>query len=220
MSRANSCFSTIERTVCLIPMYIKFCVISIGVLFYWRGTWLLLDLYLFPDQPDWSAWASLVIGWVGISVHNLSLKLQQGDNNETNKNVNDVSLKYEIDLESNSIDRIAEGTPTVMDDMSAAKKVQSITYAFIIGFCTNSFKTYYFAFLVVNAWRGIWNCQDLYIVFESIPALSPWLSHLIGVTVLITVGYFQSVLGAPYCFDLDDKVDIYSRNYSVLSYSE
>ena len=41
----------------------------------------------------------------------------------------------------------------------------------------NSIWTYVFGFIVVNAWRGLWLCQDLYIVFDELPTLSPWLSH-------------------------------------------
>ena len=53
----------------LFPVFLQCCAISTGVLFYWRGTWLLLDSYLFPNHPHWSAWASLLIGVFGMIIH-------------------------------------------------------------------------------------------------------------------------------------------------------
>lgn len=41
-------------------------VISPLVVGYWRGTWCLMDYYVFPDREDYSSYVSLFIGVVGI----------------------------------------------------------------------------------------------------------------------------------------------------------
>jgi hypothetical protein len=37
--------------------------VSLFVVFFWRGTWALLDEHLFPDDPSASAWACVVGGY-------------------------------------------------------------------------------------------------------------------------------------------------------------
>ncbi|XP_014250215.1 uncharacterized protein LOC106667066 isoform X2 [Cimex lectularius] len=39
------------------------CVVGTLVVFVWRGAWCLLDMFLYPSQPEMSAWASLGIGY-------------------------------------------------------------------------------------------------------------------------------------------------------------
>ena len=44
------------------------------VVFYWRGTWVLADVYFYPDDPEASAWTSVAIGYGGmlvLAVHQL-----------------------------------------------------------------------------------------------------------------------------------------------------
>ncbi|KAK7790557.1 hypothetical protein R5R35_013073 [Gryllus longicercus] len=47
-----------------------FSVLVVGtlVVFVWRGVWTLLDLYLYPDQPPESSWASLALGYAIVGV--------------------------------------------------------------------------------------------------------------------------------------------------------
>jgi hypothetical protein len=47
-----------------------FAVVVVGplVVGFWRGTWLLLDLYLTPDDPKLSNWITLVVGNAGLFV--------------------------------------------------------------------------------------------------------------------------------------------------------
>ncbi|XP_067010130.2 uncharacterized protein fusl [Anabrus simplex] len=49
-------------------LYVLDCVFSVTVVgslvvFVWRGSWTLLDIYIYPNHHDWSAWASLAIGY-------------------------------------------------------------------------------------------------------------------------------------------------------------
>lgn len=46
-------------------LYVLDCLFSVFVVgtlvvFVWRGAWTILDIYLYPNQPDCSAWASMV----------------------------------------------------------------------------------------------------------------------------------------------------------------
>ncbi|XP_017781763.1 PREDICTED: uncharacterized protein LOC108566416 isoform X2 [Nicrophorus vespilloides] len=59
----------VQRT----SLYILDCLFSVLivgtlVVFVWRGAWVLIDIYLFPEMADWSAWASLVLGYMSVAV--------------------------------------------------------------------------------------------------------------------------------------------------------
>jgi hypothetical protein len=43
-------------------------VAIIGVVAMWRGLWQLMDIYLWPENPKRSNWASFIIGFVLIVV--------------------------------------------------------------------------------------------------------------------------------------------------------
>lgn len=54
-------------------MYLLDCAFSVGVVgtlvvFVWRGVWILFDLYLFPENPEYSAVGSLAIGYLIVAV--------------------------------------------------------------------------------------------------------------------------------------------------------
>ncbi|XP_038215075.1 uncharacterized protein LOC119834696 isoform X2 [Zerene cesonia] len=58
-------FRTSSRETAL---YILDCVFSVTVVgslvvFVWRGSWALLDIFLFPDDPSKSCWTSLIMGY-------------------------------------------------------------------------------------------------------------------------------------------------------------
>ncbi|XP_018407471.1 PREDICTED: uncharacterized protein LOC108783410 [Cyphomyrmex costatus] len=49
-------------------LYLLDCAFSVGVVgtlvvFVWRGVWILIDIYLFPESPEYSALGSLAIGY-------------------------------------------------------------------------------------------------------------------------------------------------------------
>ncbi|EGI58386.1 PREDICTED: uncharacterized protein LOC105152943 isoform X1 [Acromyrmex echinatior] len=49
-------------------LYLLDCAFSVGVVgtlvvFVWRGVWILIDIYLFPENPEYSALGSLAIGY-------------------------------------------------------------------------------------------------------------------------------------------------------------
>jgi hypothetical protein len=43
-------------------------LVPVFTLFYWRGTWILLDHYLFPSSAMLSGWTSLTIGYGGLGL--------------------------------------------------------------------------------------------------------------------------------------------------------
>ena len=43
-------------------------IVSVGVVMYWRGTWVLMDVYLYPDDMKASGWISALIGYVGFAI--------------------------------------------------------------------------------------------------------------------------------------------------------
>ncbi|XP_041372496.1 uncharacterized protein LOC121385781 [Gigantopelta aegis] len=53
-----------DRVVGVLDFLISNLVIGPLVVFYWRGTWELLDVHLFPESPELSNWVSLIIGVV------------------------------------------------------------------------------------------------------------------------------------------------------------
>ena len=174
----------------LIPLFFYYSAISTGVLFYWRGTWVLLDAYLLPGKPHWSAWASLLIGILGMVICNAYLIWE-------NKNkaivVNTVQA---VNLENHSVE-----SSEINNNERSHNQISYAPKLFINHLCT-----YYFGFVVVNAWRGLWYLQDLYIVFPSKPLLSPWVSHICGVFALVVLLHFRSVLAPPYCHAKDFKL--------------
>ncbi|XP_069676342.1 uncharacterized protein fusl isoform X1 [Periplaneta americana] len=54
-----------SRETSLYVLDCLFSVLIVGtlVVFVWRGAWTVLDLYLYPSHADWSAWASLALGY-------------------------------------------------------------------------------------------------------------------------------------------------------------
>ncbi|CAG4949364.1 unnamed protein product [Colias eurytheme] len=62
---ASTFYRTSSRETAL---YILDCVFSVTVVgslvvFVWRGSWALLDIFLFPDDPSKSCWTSLIMGY-------------------------------------------------------------------------------------------------------------------------------------------------------------
>mmetsp|Transcript_17120 Transcript_17120/g.28603 ORF Transcript_17120/g.28603 Transcript_17120/m.28603 type:complete len:194 (+) Transcript_17120:155-736(+) len=189
-----------ELIVDLIPYFIKFCIISAGVLFYWRGTWVLLDSYLFPNHPHWSAWASLIIGVLGMVIYHGILMLWRSNKQEES---NKISAAQEINLDNGTME-----APLEEKEGSVGVYVDKLSWGYVKAFIRNHLSTYYFGFVVVNAWRGLWYCQDLYIVFPDTPMLSPWSSHIVGIFALIGLGYFKSVLAPPFAHFTDEEIKI------------
>ncbi|KAB0802828.1 hypothetical protein PPYR_05014 [Photinus pyralis] len=61
---------TIEEKTTLYVLDCLFSVFIIGtlVVFVWRGAWVLVDIYLFPENEYWSAWGSLVLGYTIVAI--------------------------------------------------------------------------------------------------------------------------------------------------------
>ncbi|KAK5645287.1 hypothetical protein RI129_006587 [Pyrocoelia pectoralis] len=61
---------TMEEKTTLYVLDCLFSVFIIGtlVVFVWRGAWVLIDIYLFPENEYWSAWGSLVLGYTAVAI--------------------------------------------------------------------------------------------------------------------------------------------------------
>lgn len=51
-----------------ITTLILYLVAVVAVVSMWRGLWQLMDIYLWPDNPKRSNWASFIIGFVLILI--------------------------------------------------------------------------------------------------------------------------------------------------------
>ena len=49
-------------------------LVGFALIFFWRGVWMLADFYLFPDNPNISAIASIIIGMFILYIRDLDLK--------------------------------------------------------------------------------------------------------------------------------------------------
>lgn len=45
-----------------IDFLLNFFIFAPLVVFYWRGSWMIIDIYLFPDRPELNAWISFGVG--------------------------------------------------------------------------------------------------------------------------------------------------------------
>ena len=55
----------IEMAVTTLILYL---IAVVAVVAMWRGLWQLMDIYLWPDNPKRSNWASFIIGFILIVV--------------------------------------------------------------------------------------------------------------------------------------------------------
>ena len=74
-------------------------------------------------------------------------------------------------------------------------------------FLLTRIESYLVGFFVVNAWRGLWLLQNLYLLTKS-PLLSSWVSHIIGTVVLVLLLHLKSVYAPPVLFCRDDEYGI------------
>ena len=49
-------------------------LVGFALILFWRGVWMLADLYLLPDNPTISAIASIIIGILILYIRDLDLK--------------------------------------------------------------------------------------------------------------------------------------------------
>ena len=152
-----------------LPAVLSQLAVGTLVVFYWRGTWVLADVYFYPDDLEASAWTSVAIGYGGMLVL-AALQLCCG----TSAARTTVSAAADADLTS------AIG--------ATAGDTGGTPLRWLHG--------YLVAFLVVNCWRGVWFLLDLHVLVDDKEA-SAWLTHTIGAVLLAAVGHFQSVIAPP-----------------------
>ncbi|VEN47732.1 unnamed protein product [Callosobruchus maculatus] len=59
---------SLQKSIGLYLLDCLFSVVVVGILvvFIWRGSWILVDIFLYPEDLTKSAWGSLVIGYVAV----------------------------------------------------------------------------------------------------------------------------------------------------------
>lgn len=65
----------------------------------------------------------------------------------------------------------------------------------IVKSISGRFRSYLVGFLVINSWRGFWLLQEY--IYPSNPITSAWISHAIGVLVLVDCLHLQSISAPP-----------------------
>jgi hypothetical protein len=157
---------------------ITYLIVPTFTLFYWRGTWMLCEVYIFPNNATHMAWSSLAIGYGGLGLFFI--------------------FQY-YGLVGHIYDELILPFP----------KKQFLLYC-------SRVESYFVGFCVVNAWRGLWLLQDLYLI-PSDPTLSFWISHLLGVLVLIIFQHFKSVYAPPVVYFTDSEFEC--TRLKLLNYS-
>lgn len=64
MTTASS--SAAAAALMVVDVALSTAVITPAVVTYWRITWILMDIYLLPERPAWSAAASVTVGFLGM----------------------------------------------------------------------------------------------------------------------------------------------------------
>lgn len=150
--------------------------LSVGILvtFYWRGTWILADMYFFPDSLETSAWFSVGIGFGGVVMLALPQLFQRLSESNENQTTPETASSHADILSRESL--------------SLATQLRKLILRFV--------HAYVLAFFVVNYWRGSWLLIDVHIL-PSNPKASAWLTHGIGVVALVVFGHFHSAIAPP-----------------------
>ena len=151
-----------------LPAVLSQLAVGTMVVFYWRGTWVLADVYLYPNDLETSAWASVAIGYGGMLVL-AARQLCCGSSAARTA----VTPAADADL-----------APAIGSTAAAGSAPLRMLHGYLV------------AFLVVNCWRGVWFLLDLHVLVDDKEA-SAWLTHAIGAVLLAAAGHFQSVIAPP-----------------------
>eukprot|EP00041_Stephanoeca_diplocostata_P018425 m.385698 g.385698 ORF g.385698 m.385698 type:complete len:324 (-) comp21011_c0_seq1:445-1416(-) len=172
-------------------------LVSIFVVFYWRGTWVMMDVYLYPndDTVERSAWCSVAIGYGGFLLLAFPDFLRAYLSSNATQEIVDESI-------SNIV--VASLHPSTMENnhephlITPARSggTNSLCVRGIQSFILQSIYTYLLGFIAVNAWRGIWLLLDLHFLPDDLKA-SAWGCHAISVAVLLACSHLQSVFAPP-----------------------
>ena len=159
--------------------YLVFIIVPVFVLFYWRGTWILVDIYTKKISLEWSGWISMLIGYGGLILFWL--------------------------FETYVYKGILGHSPTQNTTFEVLQSSDTVTNKVFL--LLSRLRTYWLGFLVVNCWRGLWLLQDVHLL-PSNPLWSAWTSHSLGALVLVLFIHLNSILAPPVLYTHDDLTDI------------
>jgi Fuseless len=158
------CVKAAHREHYFLDTILTVVVIHQLIVFYWRGSWEVLDHLLFPNDQASSAVASLVIGY---ALHSILCLLQPF--------FNVLYRKASADLQGNDVD-----VGSSCRGSAVLRWFLEVVFFFISNL------------ICVVHWRGIWLLLDLY-VLPGLPNASAGLTHAVGVFGLWLLGAGHSV---------------------------
>ncbi len=189
--------------------------IGILVASYWRGTWILLDIYTCQQPTDatlmnamsfcfandfstpiriLSGWISYGLGYVCLAI-GLYLSWKRNVWNHVqysplmNNNNNESLTSPDIHHSTNNNHEHNQHSKMITS-MKAKKALQRFVYVYILGFAS------------ANVWRGIWYLSDAYIWTQSLHK-SLIFTTIMGIFCAILIGCGNSLLAPPACFIVD-----------------
>ena len=177
---APSCHPSLLST-CSAALYL---LITIGVVTYWRGVWVLMDQLLgYDDNAALSGWYSLAIGFGGA-----------------------VALYVCQAMRATCFASVASTTTTTATTVTTAASTRTTPRPCCAGAAAvvgRRVGTLGMSVVCINAWRGVWVLNDAY-VLPVTRTLSGLASTLAGAALLVALLHFQSVLACPCVILADD----------------
>ncbi|KAL9647812.1 hypothetical protein ABK040_001327 [Willaertia magna] len=198
----NSLLLLKKITIDLIEIIVTLSFVNIGVVSYWRGTWAILEAYLgFRDKSTdkyvqyiWSGWTCLAIGVIILLVCHVFSSLLC---------VTSIINKWS--------EKLGETLDTVISSGFTFNKVLKIVAVTLI-FTLERLYTYIAGFATVCCWKGIWSLWDGYlspVVDVGVTQeISGWITHSIGVFLLLITWNLRSILAPPSLALMDNNLNL------------
>ncbi len=191
------------------------------VVSYWRGTWVLLDIYLCNQPSDatltngmsfcfandyskpvrvQSGWISYIFGLLSLAVC-LYLSSTRSIWIGTEEEEDLGSLPEQSMHSISSHLRISLNDPEIISEGGGEQATDSET-KHIMNFLRRFAFVYALGFTSVNAWRGVWYLSDAYIYIDSLHQ-SLIFTTTMGIVCAFLIGCGSSLLAPPAVFILD-----------------
>lgn len=174
-------------------------LVGAAVVSYWRGTWLLLDYYAFPLSEDV-----------------LEPNAAPGLSNLEKTTWLCIGLGAGIVIGTSFASGPLQSLSKYRNKLKGFPSAAAGNIADYPVFCSSSipvwlielverFLTYLLGFAAVCYWRGIWYFWDAYIISYNVE-LSAWISHCVGVFVLLVLFSLRSIMAPPAVFLYDSTL--------------
>lgn len=166
--------------------FVSIIIIGSCVVGFWRGTWILLDIYIYPDDLEKSSWMCF-----GISIIIYLFSLTLGYYISTIKVENKNNLSF--DIQSDPQEKEKTQLPWIFS--SSFYPIFERAHTLFLGFASVCF------------WRSIWYFCDIYILSNSVEE-SCWITSAGGVLILSIFSSLRAIWAPPSCFMYDDSFEV------------